>query len=140
MPNGLRFLAFWLLAIGCSLTRAAIAVGGGEVPRQYYVANGGKMFDFALDAVIGSIALIAGIWFYIPVGGSLLKPGTMVAITATDVAACSFVSFMALIGIVVLQILSGPFELHGLERDFVAVLVPDFFAMVALAITVVRLT
>jgi hypothetical protein len=136
----LRFLALWLLVLGCSLTRAAIAVGGGEVPRQYYVANGARMFDFALDAVIGSIALIAGIWFYVPVGGSLHKPGTTSSITATDVVACAFTSVMALIAVVVLPILGSPFGLQGLAKDTITVLLPDFFAMIALAVAVVRLT
>ena len=98
------------------------------------------MFDFALDAVVGAIALGVGIWFYIPRRGRITKPGTSIPITASDVAICLFSCFVALALVLWLQVSFAPYELAGFLRGLITVVLPDTFAMVALAVTVVRLT
>lgn len=140
MPPEVRFLAFWMIAVGCNLIRWSIFVGARELPQSYYLANGARMFDFALDAVVGAIALTVGLWFYVPSGGSITKPGTTVRITTSDVASCMFICFFALALILWLQISFTPYELQGFRRDLLTVVVPDTFAMFALAFAVVRLT
>jgi len=140
VPAEVRFLAFLFIAIGCSLIRWSISVGGRELPEQYYLANGARMFDFALDAVVGAIALGVGIWFYIPRRGRITKPGTSIPITASDVAICLFSCFVALALVLWLQVSFAPYELAGFLRGLITVVLPDTFAMVALAVTVVRLT
>jgi hypothetical protein len=134
VPAELRFLYLWMLTIACSATRAAIGVGSEEVGRRVLAENPAKIFDFGLDAVIASLALIAGINFYVPVGGRLRKPGTRIVITASDVATCSYVVFIAFVVVIVVPILAPS------GSPMVTVIVPDIAAVCALAFCVILLT
>jgi hypothetical protein len=136
----LRFLALWMLTMGAGVLRAAINFGSGDVPARVYTSDPAMLFDFSLDAETASAALIVGIMFYIPRNGELHKPGTNNVITATDVAFCSCATILAFIAVIAMPILAHAWEPQGLTKGIITIVIPDIFALAALAVAVIELT